>query len=201
MVAGAVRAVSSALPAGIDDSKRLDADERERLAATMRDDDRIETATAAVGTDEIDDPETDMNELTVLAQARALATVARDGDRAVVDAGDVSESRFGRRVTAAVAAEGGAEVDVTATHGADERDAVVAAASVLAKVERDRRIAAVDAEHDRDVGSGYPSDPTTRAFLADYVDEHGSLPPAARASWQTAADVLAAAEQSGLDEF
>jgi len=51
------------------------------------------------------------------------------------------------------------------------------------------------------VGSGYPSDPTTRAFLAGYVEEHGELPDCARTSWSTCDDVLAAARQSTLGEF
>lgn len=196
MVAGAVRADPAVLPADVDDSKRLSASRREMLAAELRADDRIAIATAAVAVDEIDDPETDMNGLTVTAQVRALAAVAQSGDDAVVDAGDTSEARFGRRV-----ADGLDDVTVHATHRADEHDPVVAAASVLAKVERDRRIEAVDARHDQPVGSGYPSDQTTRAFLADYVDREGELPSAARASWQTATDVLDAAAQSGLDEF
>ena len=62
-------------------------------------------------------------------------------------------------------------------------------------------MADIDAEYDLAVGSGYPSDPTTRAFLADYVAENGSLPACARATWATCEDVLAAAEQSGLSDF
>ena len=76
----------------------------------------------------------------------------------------------------------------------------MAAASVVAKVERDAAVADIAAEYG-DVGSGYPSDPTTRAFLRRYVDEHGRLPECARESWQTSRDVLAAAEQSALDSF
>jgi len=196
MVASAVRADPTVLPEGVDDSKRLTASRRATLAAELRADDQIATATAAVEVEEIDDPETDMNGLTVAVQIRALAAVARAGDEAVVDAGDTSEARFGRRVAAGLD-----DVTVHATHRADEHDPVVAAASVLAKVDRDRRIEAIDARHDQSVGSGYPGDQTTRAFLADYVDREGELPPAARASWQTATDALDAAAQSGLDDF
>jgi ribonuclease HII len=85
-------------------------------------------------------------------------------------------------------------------HRADERHAHVAAASVVAKVERDRRVEALS-ERYGEVGSGYPSDDRTRAFLAAFVAEHGRLPACARASWATCADVLAAAEQSSLGEF
>jgi ribonuclease HII len=92
------------------------------------------------------------------------------------------------------------DLTVRAEHGADAAHDLVAAASVVAKVERDRRIEHVAAEYG-EVGSGYPSDPTTRAFLREYVREHGTLPACARSSWATADDALAAAEQSALDEF
>ncbi|QZY01059.1 ribonuclease HII [Halobaculum rubrum] len=233
MVAAAVRADPAAIPEGVDDSKRLSATRREELDAVLRGDDRVGVSVAVVSVDRIDDPATDMNTLTVAGQAEALAAVARDGDRAVVDAGDVSESRFAERVADGIAdafaddgttADGGdrdrvgdrdgdgagehrsgPSVDVTAEHGADESYPVVAAASVVAKVERDRIVAELDAAYrDRGydgIGSGYPSDPNTREFLRKYVDREGDLPECARTSWSTCDDVLAASEQSALGEF
>ncbi|WP_348607447.1 ribonuclease HII [Halobaculum rarum] len=217
MVAGAVRADPAAIPEDVDDSKRLSPARREELDAVLRDDERVAVAVAVVSVDRIDDPATDMNSLTVAGQAEALAGVARDGDRAVVDAGDVSESRFANRVGDAVAAGNGVDdggdstdgdgqsVDVTAEHGADESYPVVAAASVIAKVKRDRIVAELDAAYRErgydGIGSGYPSDPITREFLREYVSREGDLPECARTSWSTCDDVLAASEQSALEEF
>lgn len=202
MVAAAVRADETDLPGGIDDSKRLTAATRESIATQLRESSAVAVGLGVVTTDEIDDPETDMNSLTVAAQVRALSDVATDNDHALVDAGDVSESRFARRVQEGVAdAEGGVAIDVTAEHGADKASRLVGAASIVAKVERDSRINALDGKYDSDIGSGYPSDPTTRAFLADYVDRHGELPACARTSWATCEDVVAAVEQSDLAEF
>ena len=206
MVAAAVRAAEADLPDGIDDSKRLTAATRESIATQLRESPAVVVGLGVVTTDEIDDAETDMNSLTVAAQVRALGDVVIDGDHALVDAGDVSESRFARRVADGVAdagtdTEGGVAIDVTAEHGADEASQLVGAASIIAKVERDSRIDALSENYDHDVGSGYPSDPTTRTFLADYVDHHSELPACARASWATCEDVVAAAEQSELAEF
>ncbi|NHN41545.1 ribonuclease HII [Halorubellus sp. JP-L1] len=184
------------LPDGVDDSKRLAPETRERLDDRLRGDDRVQVAVAEITPARIDDPATDMNALTVAAHANAISRLAADGDDVVVDAGDVSESRFARRVRTAATAD----VDVTAEHGADETHPVVAAASVVAKVARDAQMTALASEHGA-VGSGYPSDPTTREFLATHVADHGQLPAFARESWSTSADVLAAAEQSGLDDF
>ncbi|GAB7094400.1 ribonuclease HII [Halolamina litorea] len=200
MVAGAVRADPGDLPAGLDDSKKLSPARREELAAALRDHPAIRVATAAIEPARIDAPETDMNTLGVAAQAEAIAAVAGADDDVVADAADTDEGRFGRRLRDAVA-ERGTALTVTAEHGADEAHAIVSAASVVAKVERDRRMAEIDTEYGRDVGSGYPSDPTTRAFLVDYVDEHGTLPGCARTTWATCEDALAAAEQSGLSDF
>ncbi|WP_136603539.1 ribonuclease HII [Salinigranum halophilum] len=198
MVAAAVRVDPDDLSTAVDDSKRLTAETRAALAAEIR----AVADTVGFGivsTDRIDAPESDMNTLTVDAHAEALAGVARDGDSVYADAGDVSESRFARRVAAGVD-ERGVAVDVRAEHGADARYPVVAAASIVAKVERDRRVDVLRDEYG-DVGSGYPNDPTTRTFLREYVRDHGVLPGCARASWQTCDDVLSAAEQSALDDF
>ncbi|NHN46928.1 ribonuclease HII [Halostella sp. JP-L12] len=186
----------AALPEDVDDSKRLSPERRETLAERLREDDRVAVGVAEIPPERIDAPETDMNALTVAAQAEALSAVVADGMRGVVDAGDTSEARFARRVADRV----DADVDLRAEHGADETHAIVGAASVVAKVERDAQMARY-AEEFGAVGSGYPSDPTTRTFLKEWVDERGEVPPFARETWATCEDVLAAAEQSGLGDF
>ncbi len=68
----------------------------------------------------------------------------------------------------------------------ESRHAAVAAASVIAKDERDRRFAAL-CDRWRDdfgeiAGGGYLNEPT-RAFLRAYRDRFGDLPPETRRSW------------------
>jgi ribonuclease HII len=217
MVAAAVLASPTSLPADVDDSKRLSPERREALDEAIRGTDGVAVGVAFVEPAEIDRPDTDMNTLTVRGQARAVraALAEREGMtpderpetpvRVVADAGDTSETRFARRLGEFVERDGGVEggVDVEAFHGADEADPVVGAASVVAKVARDARMAAIDEGYPAydGVGSGYPSDPSTRSFLRDYVADHGDVPDCARRSWATCDDALAAAEQSGLDDF
>jgi ribonuclease HII len=195
MFAAAVRADPAALPDGVGDSKDIRPERREELAGDIRQS-ADAVGVAEIPVERIDADGTDMNTLTVDGQAEALSAVARDGLSGMVDAGDTDAARFGRRVADAV----DADLTVTAEHGADETDPLVGAASIIAKVARDAHVAEL-AEEYGDVGSGYPSDPTTRTFLADYVDRHGELPACARRSWSTCADVLAAAQQASLDEF
>jgi ribonuclease HII len=207
MFAAGVLASSDAVPDAVADSKTLSPERRETLAATLREDDRIAIGVAEIPVERIDAPETDMNTLTVEAQAEALAAVAEAGKSSgladpevgltgIVDAGDTNAARFGRRVADAVPFE----VEIRAEHAADETYPIVSAASIVAKVERDAHVSTLADEYG-DVGSGYPSDPTTREFLSTYVEECGELPPVARESWQTSRDVLAAAEQSSFEEF
>lgn len=218
MVAAAVLADPVDLPTDVDDSKRISPSRRESIDAAIRTANAVAVGVAFVEPAEIDRPDTDMNTLTVHGQARAVraaldGVVAVDLDepiRVVADAGDTSEARFARRLGEFVADPDSdttdtehPEVDVSAAHGADEGDPMVGAASVVAKVARDERMADIDADYPAydGLGSGYPSDPATRDFLRAYVDDHGDVPDCARRSWATCDDVLAAAEQSGLDEF
>lgn len=208
MIAAAVRAPPAAIPDEIDDSKRLSVSRREDLASQLSSHPSVTIGIASVDPVTIDSEVTDMNSLTVSAHVDALAAVAQDGDETIVDAGDVSESRFGRRVGSGLENKG-ITVDIVAAHGADEQYPIVAAASVIAKVERDRRMAAIDAAYAPQVasaavdgvGSGYPGDGETRKFLREYVRQHGEIPDCARRSWSTITDVLAAEAQSELDDF
>ncbi|MFC6863865.1 ribonuclease HII [Halomicroarcula sp. GCM10025817] len=195
MFAAAVRADPATLPEDVGDSKGIAPERRETLDRTIRE--RADAvAVAEVPVERIDDPETDMNTLTVAAHAEALAGVATDGLAGTVDAGDTDAGRFGRRVADRV----DVTVEIRAAHGADETDPLVGAASIVAKVARDAHVDGL-AETYGEVGSGYPSDPATREFLAEYVEREGELPACARTSWSTCADVLAAAEQASLGEF
>ena len=219
MVAAAVWAPSrDRLPDGVADSKDLSPERRESIAARLRADEAIAIGVARITPARIDAPETDMNGLAVEAHAGAIEDAlagsgsrddgprgasSHDDDmpRGVCDACDTDADRFARRVQTACATD----VTIDARHGADAEDSLVAAASVVAKVDRDAQVAAIATEYrDRgypDVGSGYPSDPSTRTFLETYVEDNGTLPDCARRSWKTCRDVLARVEQRGLADY
>jgi ribonuclease HII len=185
-------------PAGLADSKHLSAERREALEARILGTDGVRVTTVEVPVARIDDPETDMNTLTVGAHGQALADVVEPGDVVRCDAADVDADRYARRLQDALDAAW--NVDLRAEHRADERHAEVAAASVVAKVARDAHVTELSDEHG-DIGSGYPGDPTTMAFLEAYLQAEGRLPACARASWSTSQRALEASEQAGLTEF
>ena len=63
----------------------------------------------------------------------------------------------------------------------------IAAASIIAKAERDAQIAEINKEFIKTggIGSGYPSDPTTKKFLTNYT--YDEMPDFVRRSWATVA--------------
>ena len=78
---------------------------------------------------------------------------------------------------------------IVCRHGADDMYAVVSAASIIAKVERDKQIEIIAKELEKNLGiplgSGYPSDVKTIKFIKEWIKEFKTLPPQVRKSWKT----------------
>ncbi len=100
--------------------------------------------------------------------------------RVTVDASDVIPARFRDDVARNLRSK----CTVIARHKADRDYPVVSAASVVAKVERDREVELLREAHG-DFGSGYPSDPATRSFFAERMKRGEPLPGYVRRSWKT----------------
>ncbi|MBI4813935.1 MAG: ribonuclease HII [Methanobacterium sp.] len=75
------------------------------------------------------------------------------------------------------------QLNVVSEHKADDRYPIVSAASIIAKVERDRAIQNIRKTYEN-VGSGYPSDPKTIEFLKT-MPPGEDLPDFVRSSWAT----------------
>ena len=190
---------TTCLPGGIKDSKQLTPTRRAKLAKTIEQDARISNAIVEVPTDTIDAVPGELNQLTAQTMGRAISNVIASEqlvERVVVDACDPDVDRFAESVAHSIPDP----IDIEARHGADEAYPIVSAGSIIAKVARDAHIGSLTQSYG-DIGSGYPSDPTTRAFLSTYIETHGDLPACARRSWQTSRDLLAAAEQGTLENF
>ena len=177
---------------GIKDSKQLSAKKREAVFAEICA--SCKTAVVIKTPAEIDARDCTMNQFTVLCHAEVLRALSPE--RVYLDACDVNAERFGTNVLSA----SGVSAEVISEHKADARYTVVGAASIVAKVTRDRIIEELKAEFG-EIGSGYPSDAKTVAFLTDYITEHGVPPSCARKSWQTVSDILSKSAQKNLFDF
>jgi ribonuclease HII len=76
-------------------------------------------------------------------------------------------------------------VRIISEHKADSKYPIVSAASIIAKVERDRSIDRLKAQHG-DFGSGYMTDPKTKGFLEALARRCDSYPEFVRRSWKPA---------------
>ncbi|MDP3917428.1 MAG: ribonuclease HII [Nanoarchaeota archaeon] len=89
------------------------------------------------------------------------------------------------------------KADLKLEHKADEKYPVVSAASILAKVIRDREIEKIKTEYGN-CGSGYPSDPTTQEFLKE---NHSKYDKIFRKTWATYKRVTNSKKQKSLTDF
>ncbi|MFA5862355.1 MAG: ribonuclease HII [Candidatus Thermoplasmatota archaeon] len=171
---------------GVKDSKLLSPRKREELEPKIRAvAHRVETMVITPAELNRRMPKTNLNKIEAAAFAALLKRLRPT--EAVIDACDVDAARFGRNVAARMRLP---TCVLRSEHEADVNHPVVAAASIVAKVLRDKHVAALCAEHG-DVGSGYPSDRKTQAFLEAWVKEKGMLPPFARHEWETSKRLVA----------
>jgi len=100
-----------------------------------------------------------------------------------VDSCDVNPSRFGKKISKLARNN-----RVKSYHHADNRFVIVSAASIIAKVNRDRAIKKIQKKYD--IGSGYPSDTKTVEFVKNYLLTRNEIPIFVRSSWKTIQTIL-----------
>lgn len=112
-------------------------------------------------------------------EANYMAKVIKklQANSSYVDSCDVNPKRFGLYISN-LAKTG----KIISSHHADSKYPVVSAASIIAKVNRDREIEKLRKNHA--LGSGYPSDPKTMKFIKEWVSQNGDVPIFVRKSWK-----------------
>ena len=157
---------------------------------------RCNVATVTVDAQEIDAIRNEMTMNACVARAHAQVIAKLSPSCAYVDACDVNCLRYAEMVKKYLSFP----CEIVSEHHADEKFMVVSAASIVAKVSRDRVITRL-AKNYGEIGSGYPSDPVTIRWLSGYIREHPSPPPIARRSWKTVSALLAKKTQRSLMDF
>ena len=167
------------IQAGVKDSKDLSARRRGELEAWFNDtkEEKGWFGTTVTLSPEIIDlalQNKGLNWLEVDGFRTALETLPWKHDVSIVaDACDVNAERFTQRILTDLGQWPWPQSRMVSEHKADTRHPVVAMASILAKEERDRNIAAMKQRVGFNIGSGYPSDPATKVALQRLVLQNG----------------------------
>jgi len=129
---------------------------------------------------------TTLNEIEVAEFASIAKSL--NPEKLYLDAADVVPDRFGVKV-GALSGLSPQRVLIVSEHKADSTYPIVSAASILAKVERDRIISSYH-EIYGEFGSGYPTDSKTVNFVKELVRNNQELPPIIRKSWKSVRKIM-----------
>ncbi len=180
---------------GARDSKRLSPKRRQALRSQLEDT-VLAWRTVTVTAEAIDSKS--LNELGKIAIVDLVVELRPDV--VVVDAPVPPRGipAYARDLQARLAARGAGEVQIVAENKADDNHPCCSAASIFAKTTRDLAIAQLSESSGTDLGSGYPGDPRTRAFLEQTWQKEQSFPPWVRTKWETVRRIVAASSQGRL---
>lgn len=184
---------------GVKDSKLLSSEVREELFERIKDivhDFRIEM----IEPDAIDlsmmESESNLNWLEAETSARLVSEL--DPDVIILDCPSPNIPAYRNYVLARLSAAVKKKSNLIAEHKADVNHISVSAASIVAKVIRDRQVDRLRKEIGIDFGSGYMSDPKTKEFLDNYYNK---FPQLFRKRWQSYKDAEDKRKQKTLGEF
>lgn len=161
---------------GVKDSKQLSPQSREKLYEQILS--IVDGYYVSKISPRIIDKSVNKNLLNQL-EANYMAKVIKklEAGASYVDSCDVNPKRFGLYISN-IAKTG----KIISSHHADRKYPVVSAASIIAKVSRDREIEKLRKNHD--LGSGYPSDSKTMGFIKNWISKNGGVPVFVRKSWK-----------------
>ncbi len=176
--------LSQLVDLGVKDSKRLSPRRREELAAEIKEL-ALKYHVAMLSPAEIDrvvETGKKLHRLNRL-EAQTMAEVIKilRPEVVYVDASDVLADRFKQHIAENLTFN----VRIISEHKADMKYPIVSAASIIAKVERDRALFMLQKRFGN-MGCGYATDLKTIKFLETWIRKFGSYPDFVRKSWKPA---------------
>lgn len=172
----------------VDDSKKLSQKKRQKL---LDEHNKVNKTYVEVTANEIDS-DTNLSTITIQTMSQALTKIGltkplTDEDLVIADACLSDEQKF---VTQLAESANISTDSIIGTHGADETYPIVGLASIVAKEQRESHITELQNKYEEyTIGSGYPSDTTTRDFLSEYYRNNKQFPLETRLSWSTCEDI------------
>lgn len=188
---------------GVKDSKQIVIQKREKLSRIIK---TFPHAIIKVSPKEIDKAVTtdgdSLNELEARTTAKLIRRLVAKCDNItsiIVDLPSKNKEKYIQSIRF-VLKDIAKDIPIIAEHKADEHYVVVSAASILAKVSRDKSIATIKKKLQCDIGSGYPADPVTQKIIKTHYDllvEEQVV----RTSWKTVAKEKESRIQQTLTQF
>ena len=179
------------ISAGVKDSKDLSAKKRESLRQWFLENmaaknwhyciiicppERIDASSGNQGLNVL--------ETELFAEAiNGLPSIVKKSAKIMNDACDVKPQRFTDRIANQLIQWPWNDSSIISEHKADQNDAIVGMASILAKQKRDKCIAEISVSIGFPIGSGYPSDPNTKKIIPLLLENKPH--PELRWSWAT----------------
>lgn len=139
------------------------------------------------------DPNLNLNKLEAITSAKILDKLKPD--KAILDCPSNNTSAYAEYLRGHLENK---KLAIVSEHKADVNYPVVSAASILAKVTRDREVEKIKERIGINFGSGYPSDERTQLFLKKNWDK---FPEIFRQTWSSYKRVAKAKQQKELGEF
>ena len=184
---------------GVKDSKQLSSEVREELFERIREvvlDFRVQV----IEPDAIDlsvlDENSNLNWLEADTAAQMVSELSPD--KAIVDCPSPNLKAYKEYFSQKLTPEVREKAEILMEHKADVNHIIVSAASVIAKVIRDRSVQNIKDEIGIDFGSGYLTDPKTQDFLQKHHQQYAHL---FRKSWSSYRKAVEMKLQKKLGEY
>ncbi len=196
LVVGSVYAESDDIlkEIGVKDSKRLSPKVRDQMYERITDSFAFSTVILSAENIDLQRKDITLNEieLNMFVEAASEWPVST----VYADCPDVNEASFSRSM--GVRMNG---IDIIAKHKADDTFPIVSAASIIAKVTRDRMISDIQKEFGMNIGSGYPSDHYTMEFIEKWIKDNGSPPKHTRCSWEPVRQMISVSKNTRISDW
>lgn len=132
-------------------------------------------------------------------EGKVMGTIINhlEADVTYVDSCDVNTNRYTDLIRSHLKSSNN-NMRLIVMHKADILNIVVSAASIIAKVIRDKEIEMIQREFEK-IGSGYPSDKKTMEFIRTCIIDQNNCPSFIRKSWKPVKNLFRIKQQKIYD--
>jgi ribonuclease HII len=180
---------------GVKDSKLIPAKKRDELFSKIQE--ICVCKTIMVSPQEIDiallDRSINLNRLEARTTAALINTIPAEISKCIVDCPSINIKAYSALLESMLLKK----ITLQVEHKADLNNVIVGAASIIAKVTRDREITRISEAIGIAIGSGYPSDPVTMAFLKENWNKYDFF----RKTWAPYKECALFVSQQKLGDF